>query len=676
MSRRISFWLAVLVLLTGAAVRLIGLASLPPGMSVPEAKDAQIAELIRLGQVEVLYNIGSEGREGLYHTLLSVVTTLIGNHPFGYRMLSVWIGLLTLALVYALARQLYGRATGLAAMGALLVPLWAVLLSRTIVREALLPLILISSLTALTYALPVYRRPNLVPNTIPFAFLGLVLGLGFYVHPVHYVIVLVCMVFIAYMIVTRQPMSRRTLSYLSFTIVILVIVATPYLISSLRLPHLNGATRLLGEYALIQEDGVGLTLLNSLGGIFIRGDENLLHNVPNRPYIDALSGMLIVLGIFMTVRRALQPRYAIVFIAALLLFPVALNTPSSPNFLGYSVILPLLAITFGLGVKQLFQWVQRQPRLRSGVVFGVVALLVFNLGWTLYSLHITWAQDEAVRAAFHERVYQIATYLDDTVSDTNTVVCVPRLPDLLPVWHSTPTEPATLLALMMDNPDEARIRYVNCGTGMVLTNGGSHQQVIFLEPDGLNTLHPYVNTWVSRGDVIDEGVPPRSVVSMIVDTPLSDTIGRFTTTAPTGFAPESPGGVAPAQLPVRLSDDLTFLGYEDQQNTYEPGEVATAITYWRVDGELPPDLSLFTHVLFDAQTIVSQTDTISVLPGRLQNRDIFLQVTFVPIPQSLPPGTYQTSTGAYELTESVRLTVLDNGRPRGTRLFINEIVVQ
>ncbi|MEO1444157.1 MAG: glycosyltransferase family 39 protein, partial [Chloroflexota bacterium] len=259
MSKRTSFWLAIVIILMAALVRLWNLSALPPGLNLLEAQDARIAELVRIGRVEVLYDTGTEGREGLYHILLSAVTTFVGNDPFGYRLLSVWVMLLSLSLLYTLTRRLYGRSTGLIAVAAMSVPFWSVLLSRSIARETLLPLIVTATLMALARTLPVYRRPSLAPTTLPFALLGLVLGFGFYVHPAHYVVVLLAMAFIAYMIITRQRMSRRTLSYLSFTIVILFIIVTPYLISSLRLQELNGATRLSGEYNMIADTGIGET---------------------------------------------------------------------------------------------------------------------------------------------------------------------------------------------------------------------------------------------------------------------------------------------------------------------------------------------------------------------------------------------------------------------------------
>ncbi len=670
MSKQRSFVLAVAVLAITAALRLVGLASLPPGMNMLEAQDVQIAELIRFGQVEVFYEVGVGGREGLYHVLVSAFTAFVGNHPFGYRLVSVWAGLLAIALIYTLTRRLYGRFVGLVAMAAFAVPLWSLLLSRLITREALLPLIVTSVLMAFARALPVYRRPNLNPSTLPFAVLGFVLGLGFYVHPAHYVVVLAGMVFIAYMVLTRQPMSRRTLSYLSFTIVILIIVATPYMIAALRLPALGGAARLSAVFDQVASAGVLTTLGGSLMGFFVRGDTHILHNLPGRPYMDPLSGLLILWGMGVSIRRFQEPRYALPLVMLTVLLPVALLAPQSPNFMSYVVILPLIAIFFALGAKRA---AKSFPRKEWGGV-AVLLLLLTNLLWSVQGL-ATWTQLEDVQSAYHARVYAIAQYLDETVSGTATVVCAPTLPTY-PTWLASPDNPATLLPLMMANPDANQIRYADCGSGMIFTNGGEHQQLIVLEEGALDDFHPYVRDWVQRGDLIQAGVPMQSVVSMVVDDTLGDTIGRFTTTAPAGFAPESPGGVAAAPLPIGFEGNLTFLGYDraDLDNVYAPGDIVTVITYWRVDGRLE-DLNLFAHMLFDAETLVTQTDTISVQPQRLQARDVFVQITFITLPETLPEGTYQISIGAYHPDNDLRLAVLDRGRPRGTRLFLNEVQI-
>jgi len=128
---------------------------------------------------------------------------------------------------------------------------------------------------------------------------------------------------------------------------------------------------------------------------------------------------------------------------------------------------------------------------------------------------------------------------------------------------------------------------------------------------------------------------------------------------------------------VTFGGNLTFLGYvTDESIEYRPGDTLTLVTYWRVDGRVPRDLRLFVHVLADpGARPPANRDIINLSPRNLQNRDVFVQVTRVPLPESLPPGEYQISTGAYQETSDQRLDVLQDGEPRGTRLFLYPIQI-
>ncbi|MEO0563367.1 MAG: hypothetical protein AAF125_14760, partial [Chloroflexota bacterium] len=421
----------------------------------------------------------------------------------------------------------------------------------------------------------------------------------------------------------------------------------------------------------VAADGLLQTITNNLRGFFVYGDVNPLHNIPGRPYLDPLSGLVVVFGLIEGIRRFQEPRFALPVIMFGFLMPVAMIAPAAPNFMGYAVLLPLLALFFAVGVKRIAKVLD----YRQWVYGAVSLLLIFNLAWTVQGL-VRWTLREDVQFAYHAREAAIARYLDNTVSSTSTVVCAPTLP-ISPTWLADVDNRSTVLSLMLGNPNRDAIRYVDCGSGMVFTNGGNHQQVIILREGGIEALHPYVRDWVEQGDLIQVGVPTESVVSMIVSEALGDTIGRFTTTAPAGFAPESPGGVASALLPVSFDGNLTFLGYDrsDDDNVYAPGDIVTVITYWRVDNPLPNNLNIFTHLLFDAETLVTQTDTISVQASQLDARDVFIQVSFITLPPDIPEGAYQLSIGAYRAGTETRLSVLDNGAPRGNRLFLNEVRV-
>jgi len=208
-------------------------------------------------------------------------------------------------------------------------------------------------------------------------------------------------------------------------------------------------------------------------------------------------------------------------------------------------------------------------------------------------------------------------------------------------------------------------------------NGGGQQQVVMPDPQTLTMMQPYLHRWLDQGTQV-AGMPPDSVVYLDVSKALANVVGRFTTTSPAGYAPDAVGGSGLAVPPVRFGGNLSFLGYEkDGDQVYSPGGIYTSVTYWRVDGMVPPDLRFFTHILADpASAPATQNDTISVDVGQLQNRDVFIQVTFVPLPRALPSGMYGISIGAYTSSNNARMPVLFNDTQRGNRLFIGQITVK
>lgn len=671
MSFRVSFALAVVMLLLAAGLRMWDLSTLPSGFHPEEIKDIRITETVRQGTVEVFYLVGTEAREGLYHIALMAVTAFFGDGLIGFHIFSVFLGLLTLSLTYAVAMRLYGPMAGIAALTLLAVGMWPVLLSREVSREIALMFIISAVLLALVQSLPVSEvRFVRAPNTTPFATLGVMVGLSPYIHPVGLLVILFSVMFIGYMVLTRQPMSRRVFSYTGFAILVLIIISMPYLISSLRLPEQSGAARLFYEGGAIPQN-IFSSITNSLGGFFLIGDANPLYNLPARPLIDLVSGLFVVVGLSFAVRSWRQPRFALPLIGLIVFAPVALLTGSSPSFLAYTPLLPLLALLFGLGVHMISANLERA--VRPVFYTALIGLIGFNLLWTSRDLFENWPNDLDTQQAYNSRLGQIAHYLDITAGEIPTVVCAGSLTPTPNPFQLTNEQ---LLRLMMHREDEP-IRYVDCGTGLVIANGGEAQRVILTVGDELQSAHPAVRQWLSQGEIADlSGLPAGTVVRLDVADELADRIGSFTTTSPSGYAPEAPGGVESVMLPVRFGGNLTFLGYQVENagnRPYHPGDTVTSVTYWRADGVIPDDVRFFTHVLSDPAAISAQTDTISVLPGGLQPRDVLLQVTFIPLPYSIPQGVYNLSIGAYLSSIGERLPVFDGDSPRGTRLFLNQI---
>ncbi|HYO89286.1 MAG TPA: glycosyltransferase family 39 protein [Candidatus Limnocylindrales bacterium] len=667
---RAAFWLAVLILLVGAFMRLSVLYTLPPGLNDAEITTLRLAETARQGRVEVFYDLGASqgGLEGLFAQMQAAVTSFIGFGLFTVRMLPLFFGMIALAAVYALGRTLYGPPAGLGAMALMAVSMLPIVLSRTTVAQSATPAYVALVLLLLARAFPIHGKPlQHEPGTLTFASLGVLLGLGFYLTPAAFSVVLVAVIFIAYMVLTRQPLTRRMFSYTWFALVLLIVVATPYLIASLQNPDLSGARRAF--------DGGAVNLTNivrGIGGLFFEGDANPAWNYPGRPMFDLVSGIFLVIGVTVAVRGFRKPRFALALLALVLLLPQAVLRYDSPNFLYFAPLLPVLVLFVGLGVVTFYRGMRTDPA-RIVVIGGLALLAVFNVVWTSRDLFERWPLIPEMQTAYHARVGTLARYLDHTAPRLPSVVCSSDLhPDSMQLadWQ--------LLAMMM-HVQNAPLRLVDCGTGLIFADGGARQQVIFLQADGLANANPFVRSWLDYGQVIDSpDLPPDSVLTMEVTDTLADTIGVFTTSAPVAFPPESPGGWQVTAPPVRFGGNLSFLGYvQTFGSTYRPGDLLFVPEYWRVDGAVPPALALFTHLQADmGARPVAQNDSVSVRPETLLPRDVFLQVTYIQLPWTLPDGEYFMSIGGYDSATGDRLPVYDRLFVRSSRLVIGQVAVR
>jgi 4-amino-4-deoxy-L-arabinose transferase-like glycosyltransferase len=661
--------LVVLVLLLAAGFRIWQLTTLPIGFNNQEMANIDLMrDSIQQGNIRVFYNVEGVGQEGFYHSSLAIASLLFGTGTFGLRILSVLVSILTIALVYSLGVRLSGHIGGLAAAALLAVTMWHILLARLVIVETLLPLLVTGVLLALARAMPVYahqRSEN--TSTVDFAILGILVGVGLYIHPSGLMLVLTVMAFFTYILLTVRPLSMRRLSYIGFAIVMVVIVAMPYVISTIREPEFNASTRIFGDY-----QSITLSILDSLAALLLRGDSNILYNVPSRPLFDLITGMIVLLGAVMSVINWRQPRHALVLIAAIFLAPAALLADNSPNFLAMSVVLPVIALFFGMGVSCLLQSLQKS-RYRLGVLF-LFGLLVFNAGWTAYSLFERWQNRDEVQFAYNSDIAQIAHHLDLTADDVPTVVCFAG-------WdrvrnRNLPLSTTEQIRLLM-NRDDAPFRFADCSTGFVFPNGGQHFQVVLPSPNIYDQLPPDIADWIALGTPIAD-LPEGAVIEMSIQNELADALGVYTTTSPVTLANNiDMSDSIPVPPPIRFGGNITLLGYEtDPVEVYEAGEQVPVITYWRVEGVVPSDLLIFTHVLSDPVTTAANRDTISVDPSRLQSRDVFMQITLVPLPTNMLAGEYDLSIGVYQDSSDVRLPVFVNGgQPRGNRIFLYPIEV-
>lgn len=671
LNSRMSFPIAIILLLIAALLRMADLANVPQGFSQDEITNIRLVDNVRLGDIYVFFPGDDGGREGMYHVLVAFVTLFIGEGTIGFRILSVYLSLLSIAITYALGRHLFNPIVAVIAAGLITVNFSDILIARSVTADATVVFLVSATLLALARSLPVYRRTRVVTaNIVSFASLGILLGFSFYLHPSSLFIVLGCMLYIAHLLYIRNAMFRQRRSYTGFAILVMIIIAMPYLISSINLPEYAAGQRILTNYT----DGLLRSVADGLLSIVRVGDTDPTHNLPGRPFIDVFSGVFSLAGIIICIVRSNRPRFMLILIMGIVCLPAALIVPNSPNFTRMAAVLPQLAIFCGIGFYSMIR-----HNIFADIVFRRMAvalalfMLVLNVLWTWQDLFVAWRNHEEVLPLVNGNLGKIAHYLDAKGNDLPNVICDDN-------WRNT--EPDASLSdsektLLMMNRIDLQFHEVDCAQSILLANGGARQRMIFFSEETYDGLHLYLREWLANGEPVMDKLPRNAVFELETTDHLADRAGGFITMSPVWYDPEVAGEAMPVPPPIRFGDNLTFLGYQPNvDRSFRPGEIVEVITYWRTEGAVPNDLLLFTHILSDPVTRIGNHDIIGVNPQRLRDRDVFIQVTSVRLPDTTLNGEYFISVGAYRQSDGERLHTLKDDEPFGDRIFLYSIDVQ
>ncbi len=139
--------LLVLILLVATALRVVALdnfstpqGATPPGLEHDEVAHWLINRDILAGE-HAIYFTEAYGHEALYHYAQAFFGAAVGDHTLALRLPSAYLGVLLVAVGYALGRRLFGVRMGLLSAAFLAVLLWPVFYSRLALRAIALPVV-------------------------------------------------------------------------------------------------------------------------------------------------------------------------------------------------------------------------------------------------------------------------------------------------------------------------------------------------------------------------------------------------------------------------------------------------------------------------------------------------------------------------------------------------------
>jgi 4-amino-4-deoxy-L-arabinose transferase-like glycosyltransferase len=630
----------VAVLLVGAAVRLVGLSTVPPGLSHDEAYIGVTAlEVWLLGRREVFFDIYN-GIEPLIVYWQALYMRLFGITPFAMRLVNVTAGLLTIALTYAVARRLLaGLGSQVSRWGGLLAAIgvslsfWAIFVSRLALRAVTLPLLELPAFYCLWRALVDDEEKSPSRATRRWAYFalgGIGLGAAMYTYLSSRFLPFIPLLFFGYWTFRRQSRREHWLGMLVFLVAWAVVFAP---LAVYYLNHADVFGRRAGQVlnlplALAGDPSplIGSTL-RTLGMFSLIGPDSSRYGLSGRPVFDPLGAVFFHVGLIVSLarlRRSPQQAapYAFLIIWWLVMLIPDFITGESPHYLRTFGALPPTYIFWALGILTLGTWlVSRAPsRARRWAVPALVLYLVVAGGFTARDYFQRWARDAEARKIYGADFTEVAHYLENADLNGPAVLSAAYYRD----WDRF------RLDLQMHHSPPFVVWYDGRQT-FLLPPPGSGLDPVYIFPQ---SAPPHFR-WLDFLELQDQGAE-MSVYRLkpAAQQSLSLPLRSISNAGATYGASVSPGGL------------VQLLGYQ-LEGERQAGQTLHLLLHWQPLQDVPgdPDYAFFAHLRDRRGYTWAQADANGYAVVDWQPGVQVLQWLDLPLPPDLPPLSYTLNVG-------------------------------
>lgn len=638
--------LLVLILLLAAALRLPEGTAVPPGLHYDEAANAILAAEIGLQGERPIFIPSYTGKEVLFFYLTGGVMRLVGPSVFSLRLTAAFVGLLTVAAAYTLARELLrDRRVALLAAALLAVSFWHLLFSRLGFRAITQPLLQALAVIALWLG---WRRQD----WRWLAASGVALGLAAYTYLAVRLFPLLLGVSLLPLLVgemnTKGQRDEGTkslkgrLGRLGIVVGVALIGVAPLLAYFGRRPEAFWVR--IGQVA---PGAAALSLWESvrrsLAMFFISGDPYIRFNVPERPLFSWLWGGLLLLGwlfVWRQWRRGPLERAGALLLALaplIMLLPTALAVneivPSNLRAIG---MLPFVMALPALGAVTLLDWLPRQRLL-----FPTLLLLTLGvgLGTAVHTYFQQWGQDPALYNETDADLAAMAAFLDE-LDTAGKRIYVNSL------YFRHPT-----LAFLSQK--YGQVNWVIDSAALPLPPAAT---AVYLFP---------------RSSPLPDWMQPLLADAAQLETPLAPdgdpAFAAYELAAPPELAPAFP-------LTVNFDNWVTLLGYDAVGAV--SGKQATLTLYWQLNGRPDANFTPFVHFEDAWGHRWSQVEMAAYPAVQWQPDERLVQRVEIPVPPGTPLGDYRMRVGLFDPETGRRLPRLDaDGRFAGDSLVIAGVPV-
>jgi len=394
-------FLAIVAL--GVFLRVYRLRSMPPGIFVDETNAAIDALYILEGRPDSPFGTGWFETPTMYAYYLLGLFRAIGINFAALKAASLLPSILTLLALYPLARHLFGVPTALLSTFLLAVNRWHVNMSRWGWNEVAPPLFQVG---AAFFLLRGVRRRHWGDCAVG----GLLLGLGMYTYLSSRLVVVAFVGYLLYRLIVERGFLRRAWPGLLVFFLLWAMTFAPLASTYARNPFTFwNRTRQVSVFNDLERVGSYQPLwdntLSHLKMFHVTGDSNPRHNLPGEPMLDAVTGVLFLVGLGYSLwrwkdhRRGLLVLWVVVTLLGGILSLVA-EAPQAYRTLG---VVPAIAIMAGDALAHAVAVLSRlfRPRLARPIAALLAVGLLGCAGWLNMDLFFNvQAKDVRVWQAF------------------------------------------------------------------------------------------------------------------------------------------------------------------------------------------------------------------------------------------------------------------------------------
>ncbi|MFP4323480.1 MAG: ArnT family glycosyltransferase, partial [Anaerolineales bacterium] len=401
-------WLATGLLLLAVFLRLWALDQAPPGMQHDELFKAQEGQaIITQGDIRLFYP-SNQGHEGGYVWLIGVAYALLGSNLLMVKLPAFWCGLLTLALLYRVGREVFNFRVAIIALGLAAVSFWMISTNRVGLRANSLPLVTLFAIWGLWRVL--YFPPQgRGPSALLILCTGGAIGFAIYTYTASPALYAAIGLLGGWLLVRDHATLRARWRSLALILLLGGALTLPMLDIRLNDPQgANRASTINQPWEDFQDGDPSFMLDNAhrLAGMFaFTGDPEWRYNIPDRPLFWAPIGMLAYAGLLILLIRAWRRPFLILFMGLMVVGLVpSLLTLSAPSYLRSIITLPSVMLAIGIAVDAL----GRIPGLgRAAWVLGALAIGITGAR-DADAYFNQWASADPVFAVYRDDLEQLA----------------------------------------------------------------------------------------------------------------------------------------------------------------------------------------------------------------------------------------------------------------------------